>query len=170
MITNHDTAEPLGVAKRWCPTKREKVDVGIPRLFQNYNKGMGGVDELDQSISLYRIAIHGKKWWWVLFTYMIDMTIANAWRLHVLSHQDRMDQLLFRRHVARYYLRHTTSTRNHPSSSSVPGLAQDGLGHYPRKIEKQLRCAICHARVRWQCKKCLKTLYIERECFEKYYL
>jgi hypothetical protein len=131
---------------------------------------MGGVDELDQSISLYRIAIHGKKWWWVLFTYMIDMTIANAWRLHVLSHQDHMDQLLFRRHVARYYLRHTTSTRNHPSSSSVPGLAQDGLGHYPRKIEKQLRCAICHARVRWQCKKCLKTLYIERECFEKYYL
>lgn len=63
------------------------------------------VDELDQSISLYRIAVHGKKLWWVLFTYMVDMAIANAWRLHVLSRDEKMDQLLFRRNIARFYLR-----------------------------------------------------------------
>lgn len=80
MATNYDTIEPLGSAKRWCPVKREKTDVGIPRMFQNYNKNMGGVDELDQSISLYRIAIHGKKWWLVLFTYnMLDMVIPGVY-------------------------------------------------------------------------------------------
>ncbi|KAG7295626.1 hypothetical protein JYU34_021902 [Plutella xylostella] len=47
--------------KRWCTVNKEKTEVKIPLLFQNYNKGMGGVDELDQSISLYRIGIHCKK-------------------------------------------------------------------------------------------------------------
>lgn len=62
MATNYDTIEPLGMVKRWCPVQREKAYVSIPRLFQTYNKNMG-------SISFYRVAIHGKKWWWVLFSY-----------------------------------------------------------------------------------------------------
>lgn len=98
------------------------------------------------------------------------MAIANAWRLHVMSHSDSMDQLLFRRSIARYYLRQKNQTKARPSSSSVPGLRQDGIGHYPKKLEKQLRCVLCHARVRWQCKKCLKTLCVEKQCFEDFHL
>lgn len=60
MSTNHDSYEPVGSVKRWCNEKREKDDVSISHLFQNYNKGMGGVDELGQAISLYRIGVHGK--------------------------------------------------------------------------------------------------------------
>ena len=63
MATNYDFIEPLGQVKRWSSIQREKIDFNIPKLFQMYNKNMGGVDELDQSISLYRIATHGKKWW-----------------------------------------------------------------------------------------------------------
>lgn len=57
--TNFDTVEPVGKVKRWCSQSRQKVDVSIPYLFQNYNKGMGGVDETDGSISLYRVSIRG---------------------------------------------------------------------------------------------------------------
>lgn len=39
---------------------------------------------MDQSISLYRVSIRGKKWWWVIFTYLLDMAVSNTWRLHVL--------------------------------------------------------------------------------------
>lgn len=166
MATNYDTIEPLGTVKRWCPIKKEKADVAIPRLFQTYNKNMGGVDELDQSVSLYRIAVHGKKWWWVLFTYLLDVVIANAWRLHVMSRDNPMDQLMFRRHIARYYLRQGEQKKTRQTASIVEGLPQDGVGHFPAKIEKQLRCVLCHARVRWQCKKCVKTLCIEKTCFE----
>ncbi|CAB3235868.1 unnamed protein product [Arctia plantaginis] len=67
--------------------------------YKGINKGMDGVDELDQSISLYSM------WCWVLFTYMTDMAVANAWRLYILSHDDHMDQLPFRRNLARYCLR-----------------------------------------------------------------
>lgn len=169
MGTNYDTIEPLGTVKRWCSSKRQRTDVAIPHLFQNYNKNMGGVDELDQSISLYRIAVHGKKWWWVLFTYMLDLSIANAWRLHVISSENPMDQLMFRRHIARYYLRQGGQKKSRQSGSTVEGLSQDGAGHYPAKIQNQLRCVVCHSRVRWQCKKCLKTLCVEKQCFEKFH-
>ena len=50
MATNYDTIEPLGIVKRWCSVKREKTDVAISCLIQNYNKNMGGIDKLDQSI------------------------------------------------------------------------------------------------------------------------
>ena len=36
---------------------------------------------------------------------MLDMIFSNALRLHVIGSKNRMDQLLFRRNVMRYYLR-----------------------------------------------------------------
>ncbi|GBP69400.1 PiggyBac transposable element-derived protein 1 [Eumeta japonica] len=52
------------------------------------------IDEMDQSISLYKIGIHGKKWWSVLFTYMIGMALSNAWRLHVQFKEGAMKQIM----------------------------------------------------------------------------
>ncbi|CAG4955700.1 unnamed protein product [Parnassius apollo] len=117
MGSNFDAVEPLEKVKRWCSIQKQKVDVYIPRLF-NYNRGMGGVDQMDQSIGLYRVAIKGKKWWWVIFTYHLDMAISNAWRLHVLISKTTdtpyMDQLLFRRTIVRAYLRQT-KTKSRPT-------------------------------------------------------
>ncbi|ESO12496.1 hypothetical protein HELRODRAFT_159044 [Helobdella robusta] len=42
--------------------------------------------------------------------------------------------------------------------------------HFPGKLEKQLKCTFCHMKARWMCKKCGKTLCIEKGCFEKYHL
>lgn len=118
---------------------------------------MGGVDEMDQSISLYRIGIHSKKWWWVLFTYMIDMAISNAWRLHVHSREDTMDQLLFRRNIARFYLKQSPQRHSaRPSTSNIEGLQLDGTDHVPEKLPKRVRCVICHNRSRWGCKNARK--------------
>lgn len=169
MGSNYDSIFPLGKVKRWSTVEKKKVDVGIPHVYQSYNKGMGGVDQADQSISLYRTAIRGKKWWWVLFTYMLDAAVANAWRLHLLTNETKMDQLQFRRYIARHYLRHTRGGTLRPAASVVPSLQHDGVGHYPGKLSQQLRCAVCHKKARWQCKKCVKTLCIEKECFENFH-
>ncbi|KAJ8736339.1 hypothetical protein PYW08_006995 [Mythimna loreyi] len=159
MGTNFESVEPLGKVKRWCSTRRQKVDVDIPHVFQSYNAGMGGVDQADQSISLYRVSLRGKKWWWVLFTYMLDVTISNAWRLHIMSSQkdDRMDQLQFRRYIIG------------PSASNLQSLQYQSVGHFPLKLAKQLRYTVCHAKARWQCKLCLKTLCVEKICFESFH-
>lgn len=173
MGTNYDFVYPLGKVKRWSSAEGRKVDVDIPFIFQNYNKGMGGVDQADQSIAVYRSAIRSKKWWWVLFTYMLDLAVANTWRLHVLAAEDNLDQLQFRRCIARFYLRNVaterTDGRRRKPSSIVPKMNLDGVGHFPQKLPNQLRCVECHKKARWQCKKCIKTLCIEKGCFEKYH-
>lgn len=169
MATNHDFVNPLGKVKRWSSTAGRKVDVNIPLLFQNYNKGMGGVDQADQSIAAYRIAIRGKKWWWVIFTYMLDLSISNAWRLYKLANEDNMDQLQFRRNICRFYLRQLQVGKRRKPSSLVPNMNNDNIGHFPEKLQNQLRCTICHMKARWQCKKCIKTLCIEKGCFEKFH-
>ncbi|XP_039967529.1 piggyBac transposable element-derived protein 2-like, partial [Bactrocera tryoni] len=135
--TNFDKIEPMGKVKRWCSQNKQKMDVNIPHLFQNYNKGMGGVDEMDGSISLYRVGIRGKKWWWVIFTYMIDMSISNAWRLHALVGTNKFDQLDFSKHIARSYLKCRENTKTRPSGSIVPG-PNGNNGHNTGKLPKQL--------------------------------
>ncbi|XP_055911228.1 piggyBac transposable element-derived protein 3-like [Eupeodes corollae] len=170
MGTNYDFVHPLGKVKRWSTTEGRKTDVDIPFVFQNYNKGMGCVDQADQSVAVYRTAIRGKKWWWVLFTSMLDLAVANAWRLHLLTADEKLDQLQFRRSTARLYLRKLASgidgRRHRKPSSVVPKIVQ---GHFVQKLSNQLRCIVCHKKARWQCKRCLKTLCIEKGCFEKYH-
>ena len=46
------------------------------------NKGMGGVDRLDQNISLYMISHRSKKWWWPVFRGFLDLSVSNAYQLY----------------------------------------------------------------------------------------
>ena len=171
MATNYDTVAPLQKVRRWCKTKKEKTDMEQPNVFRSYNQGMGGVDSNDQSVNNYRIAIRGKKWYWALITHMLNVALVNAWRLHQLVSDNKMDLLLFIRNITRYYLRlspkGTGKLRN--SASVSHDIVQDARGHYPLKIPNQLRCRICHSRVRWQCKKCVVTLCVEKQCFENFH-
>jgi hypothetical protein len=172
MATNHDFIEPFNNVKRWSRAKKESIAVKQPLVFQHYNAGMGGVDLNDQSTNNYRISIRGKKWWWCLFTHMINVTMTNAWKLHQLCApaSEKTHLLDFTRYVTRYYLRLNKKTRKTNVPSQVPGgIRHDNIGHFGQKIEKQLRCTLCHSRVRWRCKKCLVTLCVERDCFEKYH-
>ncbi|OWR44063.1 hypothetical protein KGM_205647 [Danaus plexippus plexippus] len=50
----------------------------------------------------------------------MDMARVSAWRLHILSRDDRMNQLLHRLNLATYYLRHAKPNKSRPSSSTVP--------------------------------------------------
>ncbi|KAK9747476.1 Transposase IS4 [Popillia japonica] len=62
-----------------------------------YNNRMGEVDLSDQSVNTYRIGIRGKKWWWVLFTYMLDLAMTNAWKVYLLVSNNKISQLEFTR-------------------------------------------------------------------------
>lgn len=154
--------------------KKENISVPQPQLIKTYNASMGGVDLLDQGVNNYRISIHGKKWWWVLFTHMINMVVLNAWRLYTITNEDdQMDLLLFQRNITRHYLRsygkaiQRRPTTNRPSGSLPRSILEDPVGHYPQKIQDPLRCRQCHMRVRWRCEKCKVTLCTEkRECFK----
>lgn len=103
-----------------------------PHLFNSYNSGMGGVDLHDQTVNNYRICIRGKKWWWPLFTHMINMTVVNAWRIYQLTGDSRLDLLSFTRIIARHYLRLGVPNRaiKRSPASTVPAIALDPHGHF----------------------------------------
>jgi N-glycosylase/DNA lyase len=63
---------------RWSKDDKKKVPVEQPHVYETYNSYMGGVDNVDQNLNAYRIVIKGKKWWWVIFTYLIDLCMVNA--------------------------------------------------------------------------------------------
>jgi len=50
-----------------------------PMTFGVYNKGMGGVDQMDQQVAVLRTRIPQRKWWWLIVVYLINATVANAW-------------------------------------------------------------------------------------------
>ena len=104
--TNYDTMDQLHSVKRWSKDMKKNVDTQRPYLCAAYVQEMGGVDSLDQAINVYRIGIRRKKWWWVLFTHMLNTCMVNAWRLYLLANEeDPMDLLNFMRHVTRHYMR-----------------------------------------------------------------
>lgn len=60
VATNHDDIDPLAKATRWKREVKQRVDVPQPKLFQNYNKYTGGVDQHDWLIAKYGTKIRGK--------------------------------------------------------------------------------------------------------------
>ena len=64
-----------------------------------YNKYMGGTERMDENINYYRIGIRDDKWWWCLFTWMVDASMHNAWQI-ARRRGESMTHLDFRREVA----------------------------------------------------------------------
>lgn len=171
MATNYDGIVPMCSVKRWSSSAQEKVNVQQPKLFSSYNCSMGGVDLLDQAANNYRVCIRGKKWWWPLFTQMLNVAVVNSWKIHQLIADEPVDLLAFLRNVTRYYLRLGTKDhyiRRRPASI-VSDIVLDKGGHFPSKLEKQLRCQYCHKRSMWACAKCNITLCLKHGCFKKFH-
>ena len=133
--------DALDSVKRWSKDMKKNVDTKRPHLCGAYVQGMGGVDSLYQAINAYRIGIWSKKWWWVLFTHMLNTCIVNAWRLYLLANQeDPTDLLNFMRHVTRHYLRiQEGDAQRAATSAAVPqSIREEPWGHFPQKLSNRL--------------------------------
>lgn len=160
--------EPLTQVKRFSQKEKKIVHVPRPHLIGRYNNSMGGTDLMDQNIARYRIAIRSKKWWWCLFTWMVDVSIENAWYIYNRA-GNATPQLAFRRDIATAYLmRYGTASKGPgrpstglPSSSSnriSDNVRYDRMDHFLTYIpnKKRWRCANegCRSIVRTMCVKC----------------
>lgn len=61
IATNYDAIHPAATASHYSQKERKRVNIPQPKVIQEYNKHMRGVDLLDRFISDYRPCIHGKK-------------------------------------------------------------------------------------------------------------
>lgn len=97
--------EPIGHVRRYCKTERKYVQVPRPNIIAEYNNNMGGTDLMDEFVSNYRIGIRSKKWWWCIFTYLLDVTVSNSWILYKRANNSKISQLDFRRNITQTYRR-----------------------------------------------------------------
>lgn len=89
--TNFDAIEPMQTVKRWSKATKSKISVQQPKLIAEYNTGMGGVDLHDQAINAYNIKFRSKKWWWPIFTSMINSCVVNSWKLYKSANNNQID-------------------------------------------------------------------------------
>ena len=69
---------PLRKAHRYVKAQNGRAETDQPQSIFLYNKGMGGVDRLDQNISSYMIGHRSKKWWWPVFRFCLDLSVNNV--------------------------------------------------------------------------------------------
>ncbi|XP_037115308.1 piggyBac transposable element-derived protein 3-like [Syngnathus acus] len=156
---------PLQKVSRWSRQEKKKVAVDQPFVVQLYNRSMGGTDRADQSIELYRINMRRKKWWWPIFTWMLDAAVFNAWVLHRLDEHGGMSLLEFRREVARTLVAAPGATRARRSGRPrVCAVADDSrfdtVEHWPEVAAQGRKCALptCKSRPSSACSKCRVAL------------
>lgn len=168
---------PVAKVKRYSQAQKKHVLIDRPDIFGKYNESMGGTDRMDQNVANYRISMRGKKWYWPIFTWLIDVSVQNAWQLR-RSSGNMQPQLDFRRELVMIYItrygerskgpgRPITSKRSISDSRVSDDIRYDGMDHLIASIpdKKRRRCAGegCSSVGRTLCKKCNVGLCVD--CF-----
>ncbi|CAH1959333.1 unnamed protein product [Acanthoscelides obtectus] len=130
---------------------------------------MGGSDRMDKNIGQHRIQIRNRKWYWSLFTWLLDVAVNNVWCLYRKANKSQIPQINFRRTVVQVYLKKYSLAPKgggrlaSPSSSVqavVDDVRYDRMDHLVEKIpnDKRRRCAgnLCKSSRRTQCKRLTK--------------
>lgn len=168
--------EPVGKVRRYSAADKKHIMVPQPSCIVMYNQYMGGVDRLDENISKYRIGIRGKKWYWQMLAFPINVSVNNAWilyRLTTMGKDKPLDLLSFTREITLTYLKKYSSrtTLGRPLHYKVGAVDKrvtadvrfDNEGHMIDKNEKQTRCGQCKKNTTMKCIKCGVALH--SKCF-----
>ena len=73
---------PINNVKRRVKGQGEQF-VSQPKCIQEYNEGMGGLDQMDRLLQSYRPTIHMRKWWFALFVNLLNASVTASWRLYL---------------------------------------------------------------------------------------
>ena len=107
LCSNAAGVHPISKASRYSSSEKKRLQIDQPFLIKLYNERMVSVNKMDQNVSKYRITMRGKKWCWCLISYMLDVSINNAWQLQkICNNENPMYMLQFRRYIVRRYLSH----------------------------------------------------------------
>ena len=82
---------------------------------------MGGVDSLDDHVSVYRIDVRGKKWYWPHYINTIDVLKSAAFKVFKLVNpDDKMGFLAFTCRITTHYLKATKLKKQLPPNIIYP--------------------------------------------------
>ena len=62
--------------------QNDRAEINQSQSIFLYNKGMRGVDRLNQNVRSYMIGHRSKKWSWTVFRFCLDLSVNNAYQLY----------------------------------------------------------------------------------------
>ena len=180
IASNFDTILPEVSVQRWSSESKSRIPIVQPYVIQMYNKYMGGVDQDDWLLEKHSISIRGKKWYWSIFTRILDMAVVNSFVLHrLILGSNSISIKDFRRAIATTYLKLGHGSRvMRGRSLSLPSTSRRQVAHDIRfdqrnhmlgQTDKQRRCRYqsCKGKPLTNCIKCKLTVRVS--CFPKYH-
>ena len=180
MASNKWDIEPFTTCRRFSRVQKKTVNVPVPGLVQKYNRGMGGVDLLDNLVACYRIPYRTKKWWFPLYSWSLSTSSVNAWRLRQSIRGIKEPYLDFLRElVIEMFNKHGTVSVKRRVTAQVGDERFDGRNHWIVGIINEAgaphrkNCKYCYMTKKannktvYMCKKCNTALHTH--CFEPYH-
>ena len=147
----------------------QKKTVDQPFLIKMYNKGMGGVDVCDRLLlSSYRPRLRSRKWWWNLFSHMLNLSVVAAYNFYNHVNSNGVSHIQFRREIARALVKVDCLRKRLGGPIGPPSkvVRFDGSNHNLESVT-QGRCALCQKNTRLCCAKCGKRLH--KLCSDQYH-
>ena len=94
ICSNYSTHLPDVNAKGEC---RERLDLDVtqPHSLHSITRGWQEYDLMERLLGSYRPTIRGKKWYWPLFTNMLNIAVVAAWRSHCATNNTKLSHLEF---------------------------------------------------------------------------
>ena len=136
-----------------CNQDGSKTAITCPPLLPDYQQYMRGVDRGDQLIGFYNIGRRSTKWWKLIFAYIIECSLLNAYILekdaktleHVLRGHKKRDFLRFRIEVAEELIGTFRSRKRagRRRSSEADRLKME-LGHWLIQVPEKRECVACN--------------------------
>lgn len=161
--------------------KEGTLSLNCPPVLKLYTKYMGGVDRSDRMVRTYSVSRQSKKWWFRLFYYFLDMSVANSFILYQNSpNHDELSELNYIEKLSLALIGtfsrddevQTGPQRKRTKALTIPRLTSGN--HWPKNAKKQRECQQCkHSgkkarRSSYICKSCNVHLCID-SCFERYH-
>ena len=146
--------------------EKKKITLPRPAAIAHYNATMGGDDLLDANISNCRTSIRGKKWYYSIFLYLVDVACVNAWVSFRLCCDPSCSYNEFRSRVAVCLL--AKNARKQRSRQTTSDIRFDTVGHLVEFSERELRCKHCNKNTKFRCVKCCVNLHA-KNCFILYH-
>ena len=88
LISTYAGIEPITKARRWNKSRKEYDEIDRPKVVQEYNKFMGGIDLLNMCTNMYRFHIRSRQWYMYPLFHSLTMALVNAWFLYRRHHEE----------------------------------------------------------------------------------
>ena len=82
MLSNFVRKEPVDQCKHLDRKEKKHIEVQRSAAVTICNKCMGGVDNMDMLLSLYRSKIHTRKWYLRIAFNLFSLAAVNSWILY----------------------------------------------------------------------------------------